>query len=230
MVEFQNISIKQGAFSLNNISVKLADDTYYCLLGKTGSGKTTLVEMLCGLRKFNSGTLLINGIDASESKPGERDIGYVPQDLILFNQMTVSDNIGFALKIRKVDKIIRDQRIKEVSEMLGISHLLQRLPRNLSGGEKQRVAIGRAIIFQPAILLLDEPFNALDYVTKQELFKMLKSIKSKMKVTVLHVTHNIDEVENLAEIVLTIENAKIEMQIRNDFFETRNILFSEEVI
>ncbi len=230
MVEFQNISIKQGVFSLNNISVKLDDDTYYCLLGKTGSGKTTLVEVLCGLRKFNSGSLFINGIDASEFKPGERDIGYVPQDLILFNQMTISDNIGFALKIRKVDKIVRDQRIKEVSEMLGISHLLQRLPRNLSGGEKQRVAIGRAIIFQPAILLLDEPFNALDYVTKQELFKMLKSIKSKMKVTVLHVTHNIDEVKNLAEKVLTIENAKIEMQERNEFFETRNFLFNEEVI
>ena len=218
MIELRNISVRQSEFSLQNVSLRMEANTYYCLVGKTGTGKTTLIEILCGLRRFESGSIWINGQDATLRKPGERDIGFVPQDLALFGNMTVAENIGFALKIRKVDRNTREEKIKEMADLLGISHLLHRLPKALSGGEKQRVAIGRAVIFQPAVLLLDEPFNALDQETKQDLFKLLRSIKSKLKMTVLHITHNRDELENMAEMVVHLKDGQLSVKTRKEYF------------
>jgi ABC-type sugar transport system ATPase subunit len=218
MIELRNISVRQSEFSLQNVSLRMEANTYYCLVGKTGTGKTTLIEILCGLRRFESGSIWLDGQDATLRKPGERDIGFVPQDLALFGNMTVAENIGFALKIRKVDRNNREEKIKEMADLLGISHLLHRLPKALSGGEKQRVAIGRAVIFQPAVLLLDEPFNALDQETKQDLFKLLRSIKSKLKMTVLHITHNRDELENMAEMVVHLKDGQLSVKTRKEYF------------
>jgi molybdate/tungstate transport system ATP-binding protein len=212
MIEINDISIKQAAFSLNNISFVLNENTYYCMIGKTGSGKTTLLEILCGLRKFDSGSIFINGNNVSNHKPGERGIGYVPQDIIMFNHMTVYNNIGFSLKVRNINGQAKDERIREVAKLLSITHLLQRKPFGLSGGEKQRVAIGRAICFFPNILLLDEPFSSLDRDTKEELFDLIKLIRQETNVTVLHVTHNIEEVRSLADNVLELKNGKIELK------------------
>jgi ABC-type sugar transport system ATPase subunit len=219
MIEFQDISIRQNTFSLRNISFVLMDNKYYCMVGRTGAGKTTLLEVLCGLRKFESGKILINGEDVSNYRPGERSIGYVPQDLILFNHMSVYDNIGFSLKIKKVTKSQRDKRIRDLAELLGISDLLERKPHDLSGGEKQRVAIGRAISFNPNILLLDEPFSALDKDTKLEMYKLMKLVQSETNVTLLHVTHNTDEVKYLAEIILIISDGKIFIQNSSDYLQ-----------
>jgi molybdate/tungstate transport system ATP-binding protein len=209
MIEIRDISIRQAEFSLDNISFVLDENKYYCMIGKTGCGKTTLLEIICGLRKFRSGAVFINGEDVSRYKPGERGIGYVPQDITMFSQMTVYNNLGFSLRVRNTDKKIKDRRVREIAGFLGITHLLDRMPAGLSGGEKQRVAIGRAICFYPNILLLDEPFSALDPDTKQELFGLVKMIQKETNVTVLHVTHNIHEVKYLADHVLELKKGKM---------------------
>ena len=201
MISLSNVTIRQGAFSLNGISLEVPQGEYAVLMGKTGGGKTTLLEAVCGLRPVAAGSIRLMGRDVTRWKPAVRGVGYVPQDASLFSLLTVRQHLAFALVVRRWSRAAIDERVEELAELLGIGPLLDRRPKGLSGGEAQRVALGRALAMRPGVLLLDEPLSALDEDTRQGLYELLRSLRSQAAVTVLHVTHNRSEAECLADRV-----------------------------
>lgn len=209
MLRIDNISIRQDAFSLNEISFKIRKSEYVILMGKTGCGKTTIMEAICGLKKITAGAILLDDLDISRLKPSERSIGYVPQDGALFSSMDIYSNLSFALRIRKWKKSKIDERVKELADLLGISHLLNRNITGLSGGERQRIALGRGLAFYPDFLCLDEPLSALDEPTRDEMYLLLQKLKSELKITALHVSHSTNDAEILADRIIKIEDSKI---------------------
>ena len=178
-------------------------------MGRTGSGKTTLAEILCGLREPFFGRVYLGGRNVTDLPAGERGIGYVPQDAALFPTLNVEANLGFALRVRRVPVASIATTVRELAERLGIGHLLHRSPHELSGGEKQRVALGRALAGRPAALVLDEPLSAVDYETREGLVKLLKDMQKSLAVTVLHITHHPHEAAQLADKLFRLENGVI---------------------
>jgi ABC-type sugar transport system ATPase subunit len=210
MILVEQLSVRAGVFALVDVGFAVPQGEYAVLMGRTGAGKTTLLEALCGLKPAAAGTIRLNGRNVTQLKPAERGIGYVPQDRALFQTMTVRQNLGFALEIRKTDRRLIAERTAELAQLLGINHLLERRPFGLSGGEAQRVAVGRALAARPAILCLDEPLNGLDDETRREMHQLLLTVQHTTGVTVLHVTHNLDEAEHLADRILLLKNGKVE--------------------
>jgi len=215
MIVLDQIHIEQGEFRLQNIELNIARGAYAVLMGGTGSGKTTVLEVICGLRLPIRGRVLIDGRDVTRATPSARDVGYVPQDGALFKTMTVADQLGLALYIRKEKTAEIKKRVDELGRLLGITHLLNRMPAGLSGGERQRVALARALSFNPRILLLDEPLAALDEPTRITIMALLKQVHSQTGVTVLHVTHNQTETEALATDVLRLADGMIGREMCN---------------
>ncbi len=179
-------------------------------MGKTGCGKTTLLEGVCGLRRLESGTIRLLDRGVTGLRPADRGIGYVPQDLALFSTLSVRDHLAFALVVRRRPWREIAARVKELAELLGIGRLLDRKPRGLSGGEAQRVALGRALAMRPQVLLFDEPLSALDDETRQEMYELLQAVRRAMPVTVLHVTHNRDEASRLGDCFFQLGDGRIE--------------------
>lgn len=209
MIECNNIHIQQGKFTLSDISFRINKGDYVVLMGKTGCGKTTVLESICGLRKIDAGEIWLNDKEISKFSPAEREIGYVPQDGALFETMTVAQNIGFALKIRKWEKKKIEERVSELAKLLDIVYLLKREAHDLSGGEKQRVALARALSFYPDVLCLDEPLSALDESTKETMFELLTVLKKNLDITILHVSHSKQEAVRLANKVLFFTNGTV---------------------
>ena len=209
MLSLNNISIRLDAFSLEGISFKIRKGEYVVLMGKTGCGKTTVMEAICGLRKITAGAILLDDLNISILKPSERSIGYVPQDGALFSSMDVYSNLSFALRIRKWKKSKIDERVKELADLLGISHLLNRNITGLSGGERQRIALGRGLAFYPDFLCLDEPLSALDEPTRDEMYLLLQKLKVDLRITALHVSHSSNDADILADRIIKIEDSKI---------------------
>ncbi len=212
MIVVEHLTVRVGGFALEDISFEVPTGQYAVLMGRTGSGKTTLLEALCGLKPVAAGTIRLNDRDVTRLKPAERGIGYVPQDRALFQTMTVREHLAFALVIRKATRGVIEERVAELSRLLGIESLLDRRPPGLSGGEAQRVALGRALAIQPGILCLDEPLNALDDETRREMYKLLGEVQQSTGVTILHITHNLEEAAELADRVLRLQNGKVECQ------------------
>lgn len=209
MIELERVSIHAGEFHLRDVSFHVPAGQYAVLMGRTGSGKTTILETILGLRRIASGAVKLNGQNVTDWRPAVRGVGYVPQDGALFRTMTVRDQIGLGLVIRKVPESDVRRRVDELAHWLGIAHLLERKPHGLSGGERQRVALGRALSFRPKILCLDEPLSALDDATRTETVSLLKRVQKEAGVTALHVTHNVSEAEQLADVRLHLHDGQV---------------------
>ena len=212
MIRLQNISWKAGAFALDNVSFNVPAATYAVLMGRTGTGKTSLVEIICGLRTPQSGQVWLNDRDVTRMPPGLRGLGFVPQDGALFPTLTVAEQIGFALRIQKAPTASIDSTVRELAAEMTITHLLDRRPPGLSGGEKQRVALARALAAKPGVLLLDEPLAAVDEDTQSDLIHLLKRTQQQHQITVLHVTHSRREAEGLADLRLRLENHAVHIE------------------
>lgn len=209
MLEVERLSITQGTFRFQDVSFVVPTGHYAVLMGSTGCGKTTILEAIAGLRSPKDGRVRMNGIDVTQCEPRDRNVGYVPQDLALFRTMTVHDHLSFALRLRNERSSIVKERVEEMAGWLGISHLLNRRPAGLSGGESQRVALGRALAFRPKFLLLDEPLSALDESTREEIAGLLVRLREERSVTVLHVTHSSAEAERLADLRLRFVDGRV---------------------
>ena len=215
MITLKNISLSAGSFAMQNISLQVPNRHYGILMGATGTGKTTLLEAIAGLSPITTGSILLGDRDVTNLKPAERNIGYVPQDGALFSKMSVRDHLAFALVARGADQDSINNRIDKLSTMLGLRDHLDRGVRKLSGGEKQRVALGRALASKPTILLLDEPLSALDEKTRDQMYLLLREVQQDNPVTILHVTHHLNDARCLADTVLNLSPEGIE-QIPGD--------------
>jgi ABC-type sugar transport system ATPase subunit len=178
-------------------------------MGQTGCGKTSLLEAVAGLRPVAGGRIVLGDRDVTRLPPGERGIGYVPQDAALFRTMTVYNHLAFALNLRREPRATVQKRVAELADWLGITPLLRRRPVGLSGGEAQRVALGRALSFRPQYLLLDEPLSALDEATRGSIVELLDGLRKPGGVTVLHVTHSRAEAERLADVRFRLEGGRL---------------------
>ncbi len=209
MIDVDQLHLRQGNFEISDISLHVPKGNYALLMGKTGCGKTTILEAIAGLRPILSGRIQLNHRDVTYSPPAERDIGYVPQDGALFRTMTVRDNLAFALSIRNHLEAAIESRVEQLADWLGVRHLLSRYPVGLSGGETQRIALGRALANHPPILLMDEPLSSLDEETRDRMMELLRELPRKADVTVLHITHSRYESEQLGDLIFRLENGRI---------------------
>lgn len=205
MIEVADLAVRQGKFALSGIAFVVPAGSYAVLMGKSGCGKTTILESLAGLRPITAGAIRFAGRDVAQLPPAARHVGFVPQDGALFDTMTVRDNLGFSLDVRGDARAAIAKRVEELAGWLELSHLLDRRPHNLSGGEKQRVALGRALASRPPVLLLDEPLSSLDDDTRDHLIGVLNRLRHAREITVLHVTHNRSEADRLGDLVLRLE-------------------------
>lgn len=210
MIAIENATIHAGSFRLVGINLAVPTGSYGVLMGETGCGKTTLVETICGLRHVERGRISLAQRDITQLPPAHRNIGYVPQDAVLFPGMCVREHLTFPLKIRRWQKRDYDRRASELAELLAIGHLLDRETHDLSGGEKQRVAIGRALSWRPATLILDEPLSAVDETTRGQLHQVLKQFQRQTPATILHVTHNTTAADELADVRFVLRNGQID--------------------
>jgi molybdate/tungstate transport system ATP-binding protein len=209
MIQLDSIAWRAGAFRLENVSFTVPAGRYAVLMGRTGCGKTTLIEIICGLRQPRSGRVIVADRDVTHALPGERGIGYVPQDGALFPTFTVREQLGFALSLRRrpADEIAA--RVTQLADELGVTHLLDRRPQHLSGGERQRVALGRALAAKPKVLLLDEPLSALDEELRDDLAALLKRVQREHGITALHITHSRAEAATLADVVFRLQDGAV---------------------
>lgn len=206
MIAVERLAVRAGDFRLQDISFSIPDGGYGVLMGKTGSGKTSILEAVCGLRPVAGGRILLGGRDVTDLAPAERGVGYVPQDRALFRTMNVGQNLAFGPTVRGWPKEKIWERVAELGQLLGLGPLLEREVDALSGGEAQRVALARALAARPEILCLDEPLTALDDQTRDGLIELLGRVRQETKVAVLHVTHSRDEAARLADRIFTLEN------------------------
>ena len=205
MLKIENLRKKRAYFTLEIDELEINKDDYFVVLGLSGSGKTTLLEIIAGFRKPDSGRIYLNGNDITNKPISERKV-VLCHGKYLFPHLSVKDNIGIGIK----DKKLREQKVREISKLLGIEHLLNRMPNTLSGGEQQRVALARALVVEPEVILLDEPLNALDRLTHENLILELKNIYENSHLTFIHVTHDFIEAIALAKRMAIIRNGKIE--------------------
>ena len=209
MISVKNLSLEVGEFALEDVSFEIPTRAYCVLMGRTGCGKTTILEAICGLRDVAAGSIELMSREVTALPPAERGIGFVPQDGALFSTMTVEENLGFSLAVRGRGKGAVSERVGRLAELLGMSGLLQRRIQGLSGGEKQRVALGRALAFEPGILCLDEPLSALDDETKEGLIGLLGKVREETGVTTLHITHSLQEARSLCDMILVMEDGRV---------------------
>lgn len=209
MLRAEGISKDWKEFRLREISFEVNECEHFVILGPSGAGKTVLLEIIAGIIEPDSGRVYLNGRDVTDLPPEKRGLAYVPQNYALFPNMSVYDNIAFGLKVRKVPKAEIERKVREISKVLGIEHLLHRKPKTLSGGEQQRVALARALAVEPPLILLDEPFANLDVQTRSRLIGEMKRWREELGFTALHVTHSFEEAVSLGDRVGVMLNGRL---------------------
>jgi molybdate/tungstate transport system ATP-binding protein len=209
MITIKNLSGKLGEFHLHDINLTVNKGEYLTILGPTGAGKTVLIEYITGIYKPDQGSILADGEDITSLYPEERNIGYVPQDYALFPNLTVKNNIAYGLEARKMPSDKIDSVVSEMISRLKIEYIQHRMPLNLSGGEKQRVALGRALVTEPRLLLLDEPLSALDENLRTEMARKLRRIQRDVNGTFIHICHNFEEASDVADRIAIMKDGTI---------------------
>ena len=205
MLEIDKVSIIYDSSQLfANLSLTIKHHEIVALTGPSGSGKTTLLRCIAGLESISTGSIHLNGQDITDQPAHLRNIGMVFQDNQLFPHLTVGQNVAYSLKIRRTPKKITDNKVREVLSLVGLNHLIDRTVTNLSGGEAKRVAVARALIAEPQVLLLDEPLTGLDIELHGRLLEDLGKLLRTRGTTVLHVTHDKAEASAIADRVLDL--------------------------
>ncbi|MEG0295249.1 MAG: sulfate ABC transporter ATP-binding protein [Clostridium sp.] len=212
-VELRNINKSFGNFKAsNNVSFGIEEGKLVGLLGPSGSGKTTILRMIAGLEVPDEGEIFIDGVKVNNVAPGKRGIGFVFQNYALFRHMTVFENIAFGLKLQKQSNEEINNRVQYLVELIGLKGLEKRYPKQLSGGQKQRVAFARALAPNPKLLLLDEPFAAVDAKVRKELRTWLKEMINTLKITSIFVTHDQEEAVEVADEIIVTNSGQIEQK------------------
>ncbi|MFN8162181.1 MAG: sulfate ABC transporter ATP-binding protein [Solirubrobacterales bacterium] len=196
--------------ALDDVSIEVPDGSLTALLGPSGSGKSTLLRAIAGLEALDSGRVLINGEDATDRPPQKRDVGFVFQHYAAFKHMTVFGNVGFGLKIRKWSRAQTSARVHELLRLVQLDGLADRYPSQLSGGQRQRMALARALAVEPQVLLLDEPFGALDAKVRKDLRTWLRRLHDEVHVTTIFVTHDQEEAMDVAEQLVVMNEGRVE--------------------
>jgi len=216
-IEARGVTKTFGTFvALNNVTVKVATGELVALLGPSGSGKTTLLRIIAGLDTADAGSVLLDGEDATERNARDRNVGFVFQHYALFRHMTVLENVAFGLRVRHRARRLPDheirKRVKQLLELVQLDFMADRRPSELSGGQRQRVALARALAVEPKVLLLDEPFGALDAKVRQQLRKWLRRLHDDIHLTSVFVTHDQEEALELADRVAIMNHGVIEQE------------------
>ncbi len=209
VVQVRGVSLRLGDFAVHDANMDIDEQEYFVLLGPTGAGKTVLLECIAGLHQPETGDIYVGGQRVNDTAPEARGLGYLPQDYALFPHLTVAQNIAFGMRIRKKPRDEIERKVGQLSELLGITHLLGRSPVKLSGGEKQRSALARALAIEPKVLLLDEPLSALDEQTREGLCVELRRVHEELGTTTLHVSHNFEETMSVADKIGIIHEGRI---------------------
>ena len=211
MLLLKDINKNWGTFSLKNINLTIGSGEYFTLLGPCGAGKTLLLETLCGLWKIDGGTITLDDKDITNQEPEKRNFGLIYQESALFPHLSVEENILYGLNAKKIKlDTHKKEMMRLIKELLRLDPLIQlRNPIILSSGQRQMVSIARALLSFPKVLLLDEPFHSLDYKFKDYLTNALKSVHDKLTITIIHVTHNIEEVRFLSSRIGFIVGGEI---------------------
>ncbi len=215
LITVNNVTKRFGDFpALHGIDLEIQPGEFIALLGPSGSGKTTLLRIIAGLEFQDSGQVLFNGEDVSRTGVGDRGVGFVFQNYALFRHMTVAENVAFGLNVKKRSqrpaKAAIKARAEELLRLVHLDGLGDRLPSQLSGGQRQRVALARALAIEPRVLLLDEPFGALDAKVRKDLRRWLRELHQKMGLTSIFVTHDQEEALELADRVVVMDHGRIE--------------------
>lgn len=211
IVKLENFKKSYGKKEvIKNVNLEVYEDEFLTFLGSSGCGKTTILRSISGLDKPTSGKVYIDNEDVTDLEPPLRKVNTIFQNYALFPLMTIYDNIAFGLKMKKVPKDEIDKRVKEMLELVHLVGYEKRYPRELSGGEQQRVSLARGLINKPKVLLLDEPLSALDLKLRKEMQIELKRLQRKLKITFIYVTHDQDEALSMSDRIAIVKNGKIE--------------------
>ena len=210
-IEVRNVSKRFGDFvALDDVSVSIPTGQLTALLGPSGGGKSTLLRIIAGLENADEGTIEIEGVEATHLPPQKRNVGFVFQHYAAFKHMNVAKNVAFGLEIRKRPKAEVQRRVDELLKLVHLQQLAHRLPAQLSGGQRQRMALARALAVEPTVLLLDEPFGALDAKVRKELRDWLRRLHDEVQVTTVFVTHDQEEALEVADEIVVINDGRIE--------------------
>lgn len=236
VIEFQNVnkSYEKNKPIIKELNLEVKQGDFITILGTSGNGKTTLLKMVNCLEEKTSGTLKVLGKEVEKWDKSElrRNIGYVVQSIGLFPHLTIEENVSYVLTLQNKTYIEKRAKAEELLELLNLPQdYLEKYPRELSGGEQQRVGIARALASSPQIMLMDEPFGALDEINRRNLQEQVKKLQKKLGLTILLVTHDIEEAFVLGNKIIVMHNGKIEqMGVKEEFYQNSNTEFVEEFL
>jgi sulfate/thiosulfate transport system ATP-binding protein len=210
-ISIKNVSKRFGTFAaLDNVSLEVPTGSLLALLGPSGSGKTTLLRIIAGLETADSGSVLNDGVDITRQSARHRNVGFVFQHYALFRHMNVFENVAFGMRVRKQPRDVIQDRVRELLRLVRLENLEKRYPSQLSGGQRQRIALARALAIAPKVLLLDEPFGALDAKVRQELRSWLRRLHDEIHMTSVFVTHDQEEAFEVADNVVVMSQGRVE--------------------
>jgi putrescine transport system ATP-binding protein len=231
LLHIQNLSKSFGNERvLTDVNLHLAQNKVLSLLGSSGSGKTTLLKIIAGLEQPSSGEIFLNQTEISQQPPQNRNIVYLYQEALLFPHLNVFENIAFGLRIKQQNNQEIKEKVAEMLQFLDLEKHTKKMPNQLSGGQKQRVSFGRAMVVEPKLLLLDEPFGALDSSTRQKMQSLFKKLAEQLKISALFVTHDLKEAIIMGDNIGKIQKGKLlQYENKQAFFEDEDSGVKNEV-